>query len=59
MSETISDLGFTMRFSPDVVPVDPTTYDAWTYPPFSGHFDGLLSGIPPRYRSHRCYPQAT
>ncbi|KAH0836669.1 hypothetical protein J3R83DRAFT_8389 [Lanmaoa asiatica] len=26
----------------DVVPVEPTTYDAWTYPPFSGHFDGFL-----------------
>ncbi|KAF8437233.1 hypothetical protein L210DRAFT_3682609 [Boletus edulis BED1] len=26
----------------DVVPVEPTTYDTWTYPPFSGHFDGNL-----------------
>ncbi|GAM89457.1 hypothetical protein ANO11243_074950 [Dothideomycetidae sp. 11243] len=24
----------------DVVPVDPTTADTWTYPPFSGHYDG-------------------
>ncbi|KIK98243.1 hypothetical protein PAXRUDRAFT_824097 [Paxillus rubicundulus Ve08.2h10] len=24
----------------DVVPVEPTTYDDWTYPPFSGYFDG-------------------
>ncbi|KAF8552419.1 carboxypeptidase S [Imleria badia] len=24
----------------DVVPVEPATYDAWTYPPFSGHYDG-------------------
>ncbi|KAG9312990.1 hypothetical protein JVU11DRAFT_6428 [Chiua virens] len=26
----------------DVVPVEPTTYDAWTHPPFSGYFDGNL-----------------
>lgn len=26
---------------PDVVPVDPTTVDQWTQPPFSGYFDGL------------------
>lgn len=24
----------------DVVPVDPDTVDSWTYPPYSGHFDG-------------------
>lgn len=24
----------------DVVPVEPTTIDRWTHPPFSGHFDG-------------------
>ncbi|RDB23324.1 Carboxypeptidase S [Hypsizygus marmoreus] len=24
----------------DVVPVDPTTVDKWTHPPFSGYFDG-------------------
>jgi Gly-Xaa carboxypeptidase len=24
----------------DVVPVDPDTVDSWTYPPWSGHFDG-------------------
>lgn len=24
----------------DVVPVNPSTTDQWTYPPFSGHFDG-------------------
>jgi Gly-Xaa carboxypeptidase len=24
----------------DVVPVDPTTVDQWTHPPYSGHFDG-------------------
>lgn len=24
----------------DVVPVEPTTVDKWTHPPFSGHFDG-------------------
>ncbi|KAF8909393.1 carboxypeptidase S [Gymnopilus junonius] len=24
----------------DVVPVDPTTVDEWTHPPYSGHFDG-------------------
>ncbi|KAF9450372.1 carboxypeptidase S [Macrolepiota fuliginosa MF-IS2] len=24
----------------DVVPVEPTTIDKWTHPPFSGHFDG-------------------
>ncbi|KAL0961074.1 hypothetical protein HGRIS_006057 [Hohenbuehelia grisea] len=26
----------------DTVPVDPETIDEWTYPPFSGHFDGEL-----------------
>ncbi|KIJ65653.1 hypothetical protein HYDPIDRAFT_88243 [Hydnomerulius pinastri MD-312] len=26
----------------DVVPVEPTTYDQWTHPPFSGYFDGEL-----------------
>ncbi|KAF9218981.1 carboxypeptidase S [Gyrodon lividus] len=26
----------------DVVPVEPTTYDDWTHPPFSGYFDGEL-----------------
>ncbi|KIJ65646.1 hypothetical protein HYDPIDRAFT_110778 [Hydnomerulius pinastri MD-312] len=26
----------------DVVPVEPTTYDEWTHPPFSGYFDGEL-----------------
>ncbi|CAK4030802.1 carboxypeptidase S [Lecanosticta acicola] len=25
----------------DVVPVDPDTLDSWTFPPFSGHFDGV------------------
>ena len=24
----------------DVVPVDPTTVDQWTHPPYSGYFDG-------------------
>lgn len=24
----------------DVVPVDPDTVDSWTFPPYSGHFDG-------------------
>jgi Gly-Xaa carboxypeptidase len=24
----------------DVVPVDPTTFDQWKYPPYSGYFDG-------------------
>ncbi|KAK7457811.1 hypothetical protein VKT23_010153 [Stygiomarasmius scandens] len=24
----------------DVVPVNPTTFESWTYPPYSGHFDG-------------------
>ncbi|GAA5963110.1 hypothetical protein JCM3765_001773 [Sporobolomyces pararoseus] len=24
----------------DVVPVDPSTLDKWTYPPFKGHYDG-------------------
>ncbi|PBK99207.1 carboxypeptidase S [Armillaria gallica] len=24
----------------DVVPVDPTTVEQWTHPPYSGHFDG-------------------
>lgn len=24
----------------DVVPVEPSTIDSWTHPPFSGHFDG-------------------
>jgi len=24
----------------DVVPVDPTTVDKWTHPPYSGYFDG-------------------
>ncbi|KAF7370752.1 Gly-X carboxypeptidase [Mycena sanguinolenta] len=24
----------------DVVPVEPETYDEWTHPPFSGHYDG-------------------
>ncbi|CAK5282359.1 unnamed protein product [Mycena citricolor] len=24
----------------DVVPVEPLTYDDWTHPPFSGHYDG-------------------
>ncbi len=31
----------------DVVPVEPTTVDQWTYPPFSGHYDeaqGLIYG---------------
>ncbi|KAI6106076.1 carboxypeptidase S [Pisolithus croceorrhizus] len=26
----------------DVVPVEPTTVDKWTHPPFSGHFDGTF-----------------
>jgi len=26
----------------DVVPVDPTTVDQWTHPPYSGYFDGEL-----------------
>ncbi|GAA5980696.1 hypothetical protein JCM5350_006355 [Sporobolomyces pararoseus] len=24
----------------DVVPIDPSTLDKWTYPPFEGHYDG-------------------
>ena len=28
---------------PDVVPVNPDTYDSWTHPPFSGYFDGMMS----------------
>jgi len=27
----------------DVVPVNPDTVDEWKYPPFSGHYDGILS----------------
>ncbi|KAF7356747.1 Gly-X carboxypeptidase [Mycena venus] len=26
----------------DVVPVEPKTYEEWTHPPYSGHFDGEL-----------------
>ena len=26
----------------DVVPVDSTTIDQWTHPPFSGYFDGMM-----------------
>ncbi|KAI0047164.1 carboxypeptidase S [Auriscalpium vulgare] len=26
----------------DVVPVDPTSIDDWTHPPYSGHYDGKL-----------------
>ena len=26
----------------DVVPVNPDTIDEWTFPPYSGHFDGRL-----------------
>lgn len=30
---------------PDVVPVDPTTVEEWTHPPYSGHYDGQLLAI--------------
>jgi len=26
----------------DVVPVDPDTIDEWTYPPYSGYYDGIM-----------------
>lgn len=26
----------------DVVPVLPTSVEEWTYPPYSGYFDGVL-----------------
>jgi hypothetical protein len=30
----------------DVVPVDPTTVDQWTHPPYSGYFDGEFPPYP-------------
>ena len=48
---TLLPLLISPRFSPDVVPVEPTTHDDWTHPPYSGHFDGSLLRIPLRYRS--------
>ena len=27
----------------DVAPVNPDTVDEWKYPPYSGHYDGMLS----------------
>ena len=31
------------RTPTDVVPVNPDTVDEWKYPPYSGHYDGMLS----------------
>ncbi|KIM59101.1 hypothetical protein SCLCIDRAFT_1039128 [Scleroderma citrinum Foug A] len=33
---------FVWKGSDNVVPVEPTTVDQWTHPPFSGYFDGQM-----------------
>ena len=36
----------------DVVPVDPTTVDQWTHPPYSGYFDGEFLLYPGAMDTH-------
>ena len=45
----------------DVVPVDPTTVDQWTYPPYSGYFDGEFLLCPGAMDTHLplCLSQAS
>ncbi|KAG8788422.1 hypothetical protein FRC15_004397 [Serendipita sp. 397] len=46
-SSFVSPLEDMNKSSADTVPVNPTTVDKWTYPPWSGYYDGNLSMYSP------------